>query len=341
MYWKLMNKSDWQKILKDFADQKKLIDEVTQSIYQIETGDLNVRLSEQILDTKLGTSLQLMTKYLLQIREEEESRAWFNKGLSFFLELIRNKDDQAFDILMDRCLSELVKYVGANQGAVFILKDESQDAYIEMIACYAYDRKKFLNKKQYFGEGLAGQSIIEKDSIYLKSIPTDYVHITSGLGEATPRNVFITPLMINETVVGVIELASFNDFKPKHLDFIKKIAENLASLIRSGNEKKRLEEVLTISQEQTENLRAQEEEMRQNLEEMTAMQEQLARNETELKRRLTELEEALLREKGSEIQKIRDEEKGLLESKLEAQKKSYELIINKLKEKLQKVTINN
>ncbi len=341
MYWKLVNKKDWLKSIKDINDQRILIDEVTQVIYQIEKGNLSISLSDKLTETKLGTSLQLMIKYLLQIREEEESRAWFNKGLSFFLELIRNKDDQSFEVLMDKCLAELIKYIGANQGAVFILKDDVQDAYIEMIACYAYDRKKFLNKKQFLGEGLAGQSIIEKDSIYLKSIPTDYVHITSGLGEATPRNVFITPLMINEIVVGVIELASFYEFKSKHLDFIKKIAENLASLIRSGNEKKKLEEVLTISQQQTENLRAQEEEMRQNLEEMTAMQEQLARNETELKRRLSELQEDLLKEKGSEIQRIRVEEKMLLESKLEAQKKSYELIINRLKEKLKRVTINN
>jgi GAF domain-containing protein len=340
MYWKLVKKREWYKVSKDFSDQKKLVEEVTQAIYQIEKGDLNIKLSDKMIETKLGSSLQLMIRYLTQVREEEESRAWFNKGLSFFLELIRNKDEHSFNILMDRCLAELVKYLGANQGAVFILNDELQDPYIEMIACYAYDRKKFLNKKQFLGEGLAGQSIIEKESIYLRSIPSDYVHITSGLGEATPRNVFITPLLINETVVGVIELASFSDFKVRHLDFIKKIAENLASLIRAGNEKGRLEQVLTLSQQQTENLRAQEEEMRQNLEEMTALQEQLARNETELKRRLAELEDALIREKGSEIQKIREEEKMLLESKLEAQKKSYELIINRLKIKLQQVTTN-
>lgn len=340
MYWKLVKKREWYKVSRDFSDQKKLVEEVTQAIYQIEKGDLNIRLSDKMIETKLGSSLQLMIKYLAQVREEEESRAWFNKGLSFFLELIRNKDEHSFNILMDRCLAELVKYVGANQGAVFILKDESQDPYIEMIACYAYDRKKFLNKKQFLGEGLAGQSIIEKESIYLRSIPSDYVQITSGLGEATPRNVFIAPLLINETVVGVMELASFSDFKIQHLEFIKKIGENLGSLIRAGNEKRRLSEVLTLSQQQTENLRAQEEEMRQNLEEMTAMQEQLARNELELKRRLSELEDALLKEKGSEIQKIREEEKMLLETKLEAQKKSYELIINRLKLKLQQVTTN-
>lgn len=340
MYWKLIHKKKWEKVISTLSDNEDLIREVTEVISQIQKGNLNVKMSEKTRDTKLANSLHLMVEYLNEVKQQEESRTWFNKGLSFFLELIRNKDDYSFEMLMDRCLAELIKYIGANQGAIFILKEEEVEPYIEMVACYAYDRKKFLSKRQSLGEGLAGQAIIEKDTIYLKSIPSDYVRITSGLGEATPRNVFIAPLTINDVVVGVIELASFNELKETQINFIKKIAENLASLIKSGSEKKRLEEVLTISQQQTEVLKSQEEEMRQNMEEMTAMQEQLARNESELKRKLTEMEQELFKEKNTEIQKIREEEKRLLESKLESQKRSYELIIDRLKFRLKQVTIN-
>lgn len=340
MYWKLVRKKEWRENKAKLEELEKLIEEVTHAIDQIEKGNLNVQLSERVRETALVHSLQLMISYLSHVREEDESRSWFNKGLSFFLELIRNKDEDSFQDLIDRALATLVKYVGANQGAVFIIKDESHDPYIEMIACYAYDRKKYLNKKQFLGEGLAGQAILERESIFLKSVPSNYVHITSGLGESTPTNVFITPLMINETVVGVIELASFLEFKPIQREFIKKIAESLASLIRSGNEKKRLEEVLTISRQQTEDLKSHEEEMRQNLEEMAAMQEQLARNENELKRRLVEAEEILVKQSSNEINRIKDEEKKLLEYKLETQRKSYELIIDRLKFKLQQVTTN-
>lgn len=340
MYWKIVNKKDWDEGRKLLSEQDKLMEEVTEAICQIEKGNLNIVMSEQISKTKLANSLQNMINYLNKVKEDEEGRSWFASGLSFFLELIRNKEEQPFDILINRCLAELIKIVGANQGAIFILNDErEEEPYVEMVACYAYNKKKYLKKRQFVGEGLAGQSIMEKDSIYLKNVPEDYLQITSGLGEATPRNIFITPLLINESVLGVIELASFSEFKPRHLDFIKKVAESLASLIRSGKEKERMEDVLLKSQKQTENLRSQEEEMRQNLEEMTAMQEQLARNENELKKRLAEMEEALLKEKNNEITKIKEEENKLLESKLEAQRISYELIIERLKERLKQQTL--
>jgi methyl-accepting chemotaxis protein len=334
MYWRLINKKEWYETKRQLSEQYKLIEEVNEAIFQIEQGNLNFKLSDQISRTKLANSLQNMISYLTRVRQEDEARAWFSTGLSFFLELIRNKDEQPFEVLTDRCLAELIKYVAANQGAIFILKGEHPESYLEMVACYAYNRKKFIKKQQALDQGLIGQAIIERDSIYLKSIPVDYVQITSGLGAATPRNVFITPLIINEVVVGVIELASFSEFKQVQLDFIKKVAENLASFIRAGDEKKRMAEVLSNSQQQTENLRSHEEELKQNLEEMTSMQEQLAKNENELKRRLEEMEAALIKEKNNEMIKFKHEENLLLESKLEAQRKSYELIIDRLKTRL-------
>lgn len=339
MYWRIIKRKKWIEINRLLSAQDKLINEVNEAIYQIENENFSFQLSEEFRKTTLANSLQHMIDYLKKVKEEEEGRSWFANGLSFFLELIRNKEEQSFDVLMDRCLAELVKILGANQGALFIIKDESSESYIELVACYAYDKKKYLRKQISIGEGLIGQAINERDSIYLKNIPVEYIHITSGLGEAPPRNLFITPLLINEVVVGVIELASFSEFRMMHLDFVKKVAENLASLIRSGNERRRMNEVLLYSQQQSENLRAQEEEMRQNLEEMTAMQEQLSRNEIELKRRLSEMEEELLKEKKNEIARIKEEENRLLESKLEAQKKSYELIIERLKERLKQQTI--
>jgi methyl-accepting chemotaxis protein len=339
MYWKIVDRKNWVEVNRLLSLQEKIIEEVNEAIYKIERGNLSFELSDQISKTNLANSLQNMINYLRKVKEEEEGRSWFSNGLSFFLELVRNKEEQSFDVLIDRCLAELVKIIGANQGAVFIIKKESSESYIEMVACYAYDKKQYLKKQQSISEGLVGQVINERDSIHLNNIPVDYVHITSSLGSATPRDIFITPLLINEVVVGVIELASFTSFKLRHLDFVRKVAENLASLIRSGSEKKRMEEVLLYSQQQAENLRAQEEEMRQNLEEMTAMQEQLARNENELKRRLSQMEEELLNEKRNEIAKMKEEENRLLESKLEAQKISYELIIERLKERLKQQTI--
>jgi GAF domain-containing protein len=325
---------------KEIEGLKFIVNEIGEVIEKIQTGNLNIELSETVRNSKLGFPVQSLLGYLQSIKEEEGKRAWFNKGLSFFLEILKNNQGVAMDKLLDRALSELIKYIGANQGAIFILNKEGDNLFLEMVACYAYEKKKYISKRQHIGEGLAGQCVLERDIIYLKNIPRDYVAITSGLGEATPRNVIITPLMISEVVVGVIELASFAELSQYEIDFIKKISESLASLIKSGREKIKLEEVLEMTQRQAEELRSQEEEMRQNLEEMEALQEQLSRNEIELKRRLQDMEQALLKEKSSEIARIREEEKQLLESKLETQKNMYEIIINKLKDKLKNTVAN-
>jgi GAF domain-containing protein len=330
----LVQSKKWNDLYREVKNLQFILKEVGNVVSRIQTGNLEVVLSEAMMGSKLGAPIQSLLEYLQTIKSDEANRAWFNKGLTFFLEILKNGRGVEMDKLLDQALAELIRYIGANQGAILILNSDEDDPYLEMVACYAYDKKKYLSKRQYLGEGLAGQSVLEKDTIYLKNIPRDYVRITSGLGEATPRNVIITPLMINEVVVGVIELATFIELDSNRIEFIKKVSESLASVIKTGKEKRRLEEVLQVSQRQTEELRSQEEEMRQNLEEMEALQEQLSRNENELKRRLAEMEQALLREKSSEIAKIREEERRLLESKLETQKHMYELIINKLKAKL-------
>ena len=78
-----------------------------------------------------------------------------------------------------------------------------------------------------------GQAYLEKDIIFLTEVPKDYVTITSGLGGATPRCILIAPLKVNEEVLGAIELVSFKVFEPHEIEFIKKVAESIASTVTS------------------------------------------------------------------------------------------------------------
>src|SRR5690606_18370153 len=97
-----------------------------------------------------------------------------------------------------------------------------------------------------------------------------YIKITSGLGGARPRNLFIAPLKFKDDVYGVIEIASFRKFEPHEMEFVEKTAESIASAISSVQTTERTNKLLEESQLVTEQLRAQEEEMRQNLEELAA-----------------------------------------------------------------------
>jgi GAF domain-containing protein len=100
-----------------------------------------------------------------------------------------------------------------------------------LIACYAYDRKKFFHKRMEMGEGLVGQCILDSDSIYMDEVPDNYVNITSGLGFANPQMILLVPLKVNDKILGVIELASFKTLQPYHIKFIETLAESLASVI--------------------------------------------------------------------------------------------------------------
>lgn len=242
----------------------------------------------------LGNSLIGMRTNLKNVAEIETQRKWATEGVAKFAEILRANSDM--DQLCTEIIRNLVKYLGANQGGIFIVNDEGRDPVLELKACYAYDRQKHLEKKIGLGDGLVGQSWLEKDTIFLTDVPTDYINITSGLGLATPTCVIIVPLLYNEEVNGVIEIASFNVFKPYEIEFIEKVAQSIASTLSSVTINHRTAKLLGESRELAEQLKSQEEELRQNQEEMQATSE-------ETERRLAEAQEviALLKEENTEL----------------------------------------
>jgi PAS domain S-box-containing protein len=270
--------------------------------FALDIGKGQLESDLELLSEKdiLGNSLIDMRNSLKQAKQEEDlrkeedrKRAWANEGFAKFADILRHNNDD-IQLLADDIVKNVVKYLEANQAAMFILNDEERgDNYFELISAYAWDRKKYLNKKVDLKEGLVGACALEKETIQLTEIPEDYVEITSGLGKATPRYVVLVPLKHEEAVLGVIELASFKVFEQHEVEFLERIAESIASTLLSVKINAKTKMLLEQSQQQAEEMQAQEEEMRQNMEELQATQEEMERKRGEQERIQQELQQEL------------------------------------------------
>jgi len=263
-------------------------------------GDLDVEyrllgendvLGGSLLEMRQG--LQHSSKEQLErAKKDEEKRNWGATGLAKFAEILRANNDN-LEALSYNIISNMVKYLNANQGGIFVLNEteNEQDKVLEMKGCYAYDRKKFVEKKIHPGEGLVGTCYLEGEPIYMTDVPDRYISITSGLGKANPRAVFICPLKVNDAIFGVIELASFHEFEPYQLEFIQKVSESIAVTISTVNVNIRTNQLLAQTRIQAEDMANQEEELRQNMEEMQATQEEMFRREADLQETLDRMRE--------------------------------------------------
>ncbi|MFO7842602.1 MAG: PAS domain S-box protein [Bacteroidales bacterium] len=253
-------------------------------VEKIRMGNIDSEYKVQGQDDVLGQSILDLRDNLKKNKEEEERRRnedqqrnWIAEGLAKFGDILR-RDIDNIEELSYNLISNLVKYIDANQGAFFIIEDEDEaDTHLKMTACYAYERRKYADKRLELDEGIVGAAILEQETIYMTDVPESYVNITSGLGQATPGSLLVVPLKINEEVHGVIEIGAINPIAKHSLDFVEKVAENIASTISNVKITSRTAKLLKESQQQAEALAAQEEQMRQNMEELQATQEEAAR----------------------------------------------------------------
>lgn len=276
--------SQVQNEAKDFTEseitrQRKLY----RFVQKLKDGDIETDFIPEENDVlgkaivNLRDTLKLSKEEELIRRREDDQRSWTAEGLAKFGEILRTEKDD-IEELSYLIISKLVKYIDANQGGFYLLDDtDPGDKFFNLTGCYAYERRKYADRRIDWGEGLVGACALEKQTTVLKKVPDTYLKITSGLGTANPKNIILVPLRVNDEVHGVIEIAAFKPFEKHKIEFVEKVAESIASTISNTKINIRTAKLLKESQEQAEILQAQEEQMRQNMEELQATQEEAAR----------------------------------------------------------------
>jgi PAS domain S-box-containing protein len=243
-------------------------------IAELENGNYTASVSLDFENRTVAAQLEHFRDKLLAGKSAEERRAWENHGLASFGTLLHTVS--SIDRLSEEVIRYIVKYLSCNQGAVYILNDHNEDI-LNLKACYAFDRRKFVSQTIGVGQGLVGQCFLEKETVILYDVPQNYIKITSGLGMANPGCIAIVPVKHNNVVTGVIEVASFHRLEEYQIIFLEKVAEAFASVVLATRSNQDIKRLLEESQVHMEALRSQEEEMRQNLEELQSVQEQMVR----------------------------------------------------------------
>lgn len=270
---------------------------------EVGEGKLETQIDVFGNEGDLGGSLVEMRNRLLKVAQEREEQAqndkiqlWKNNGLAQFSEIIRDHS-RDMETLTFQFIKKLITYLGANQGGIFVRDDldtalhDPEETEVRFVAkaLYAYERKKYTEKDFSVGEGSIGICAQEGETVFMTEVPEEYIEITSGLGKAKPKAVLIVPMKADDSVLGVIEIATFSTMESYQIDFVETVAGNLASNLLTVSSNVKTQYLLEQSRLQANELTAQEEELRQNMEELTATQESMSQNESDLKNEIQQL----------------------------------------------------
>jgi HAMP domain-containing protein/CheY-like chemotaxis protein len=289
---------------------------------------------------ELKRNVNQMIANLRETTETNKQQDWLKTNLAKFSRMMQGQKD--LESVSRLIMSELTPLVGANHGAFFIMDQDQGSAVLKLIASYAYKTRKNVSSRFHMGEGLVGQSALEKKPILLTGVPEDYIQINSGLGEAPPRNIMVLPVLFEGDVRAVIELASFLPFSEIHQVFLDQLAETVGVVINMITANMRTEELLEQSQKLTQELQSQSMELQ-------AQQEELRRTNAELEaqaRTLKASEEAL-RDQQEELQQVNEEleEKASLlaeqNRKVEEKNREVEAARLALEEKAEQLSLSS
>jgi len=278
----------------NLTTQVRTISEVTDAVTK---GDLT-RSIEVEAQGEVASLKDKINQMIINLRETTQKNAeqdWLKTNLAKFSSMMQGQKN--LETVSRLIMSELTPLVSAHHGGFFMMDWEGQGPILKLTSTYAYRERKGVGNRFRLGEGLIGQCALEKKTILLTRVPHDYIHISSGLGEAPPLNIVVLPVLFEGEVKAVIELASFHAFSPIHQLFLDQLMESIGVVLNMIGANMRTEELLQQSQSLTQELQSQSNEL-------TQQQDELKRTNSALEKQAIELEEKarLLAEQNTKVE---------------------------------------
>ena len=319
--------------------QVRAIADVSTAVTQGDlTRSIDVEAKGEVSDLKDNVNQMIST--LRDTTQRNAEQDWLNSNLARFGGMMQGQRDlKAVSRLI---MSELTPLVLAHHGAFFVAEGEDDEAKLRLVSSYGYKQRKKVANEFKVGEALVGQAALEKQSILITDPPDDYIRIASALGEAVPRNIIVMPVLFEDEVMAVIELAAFHAFTPAQLTFMEQLAETIGVVLNTIQANMRTEELLDQSQSLAQELQSQSEELQTQQEELQQRNEELEETAATLR-----ASEELLQQQQEELQQTNEEleEKARqLEeqnARIEIKNQEIELARSALEEKAEQLALSS
>jgi HAMP domain-containing protein/signal transduction histidine kinase/CheY-like chemotaxis protein len=258
----------------NLTTQVRAISEVATAVTKGDlTRTIDVEAQGEVLSLK--DTINQMIANLKDTTHTNKEQDWLKTNLAKFSQMMQGQ--RSLEQLAQLIMSELTPLVSGQHGTFFVTEPEQPQAKLalRLLSSYAFSRRKHLSNRYQFGEGLVGQCALEKKTILVDDVPEDYIRVSSSVGDSSPRNILVLPVLFEGQIKGVIELASFQRFNPIHITFLEQLMLSIGVVFNMITASMRTEELL----------------------------EELKGSNVELEKRTDELEEkaSLLEEKNREI----------------------------------------
>jgi HAMP domain-containing protein/CheY-like chemotaxis protein/signal transduction histidine kinase len=288
-------------LAENLTNQVRAIAEVTTAVTK---GDLtrSIQVDARGEVAELKDYINTMIDNLRLTTERNTEQDWLKTNLARFTSMLQGQRDLA--TVGTKLLSELVPLVNAHKGLIYqMVTDGENSAYLKLLAKYADDYHKGYPARLELGDGLIGQSAVEKRTIHVSNLPADTVPIGVALLEAVPRSVLVLPIVFEEQIKAVLALASLHDFDPAHLMFLEQLTSSIGIVLNSIEATMQTEALLTQSQQLAAELQTQQKELQQSNEQLELKAQQLAERNREVEAKNQEIEQArrALEEKATEL----------------------------------------
>ena len=282
----------------NLTNQVRAIAEVATAVTKGDlTRSIQVEASGEVAELKDNINTMIDNLRLTTDRNKEQD--WLKTNLARFTGMLQGQRD--LGTVGRMLLSELAPLVNAQQGLIYQTDSEDSNTMM-LLSAYASNADGQLERVA-MGEGLIGQCAREKQRMLIQDLPPNTLAVRSGLFEAVPRNVIVLPVLFEDRVKAVIELATLNEFTASHLAFLEQLTASIGIVLNSIEATMQTEALLKQSQQLATELQTQQKELQQTNEQLAQKAQQLAEQNAEVERKNQEIEQArrALEDKAKEL----------------------------------------